>query len=68
VIVRNDSGVILTPEISVNLATWNAAGITELVVSDVSQDGVPTGFTRRIWEIQGSMPRLFLRWQAEVDD
>jgi len=65
---RNDSGVIVTPEISLNLATWNSSGITELILSNVSQEGVPTGFTRRTWEVQGRMPKLFLRWQAQVDD
>jgi len=62
-IVRNDSNLTVIPEFSADLTTWIAEGITELVIADVSQDGVPLGFARRTWELQGGMPGLFLRWQ-----
>jgi hypothetical protein len=67
-IVRNDSNLTVIPEFSADLTTWNAAGITELVIAAVSQEGVPSGFTRRTWEIPGVMPRLFLRWQITDGD
>jgi hypothetical protein len=67
-IVRNDSNLTVIPEFSADLTTWAAEGITELVIADVSQDGVPLGFTRRTWELQGVMPGLFLRWQVTYSE
>jgi hypothetical protein len=67
-IVRNDSNLTVIPEFSADLTTWAAEGITELIIADVSQDGVALGFTRRTWELQGVMPGLFLRWQVTYSE
>jgi hypothetical protein len=67
-IVRNDSNLTVIPQFSMDLVTWGVAGIMELNTAEVSQDGVPNGFTRRTWKIEGSMPRLYLRLQVEYDD
>ena len=67
-IVRQDSNLAVIPQFSMDLATWGVAGITELDTTEVSQEGVPTGFTRRTWKIEGSMPQMYLRWRVEYDD
>ena len=56
------------PQFSMDLVTWSVAGIKELNNAEVSQDGVPNGFTRRTWKIEGSMPRMYLRLQVLFDD
>lgn len=61
-VVCNDPNLIMTPEFSADLSTWNVVTSPEL--TGVSQDGVPEGFTRRAWKIEASMPSVFLRWQV----
>ena len=68
VIVRNDSNLTVIPECSGDLTTWSAAGIAELVITDVSQEGVPSGFTRRTWKIEGFMPKMYMRLRVEYND
>ena len=65
-VVCNDPNLIVTPEFSVDLTTWNKVAGPEL--NGVSQDGVPAGFTRRAWMIEGNMPGIFLRWQVVEDN
>ena len=67
-IVRDDSNLTVIPQFSMDLVTWGVAGITELNTAEVSQDGVPIGFTRRTWKVEGSMPRMYVRLQVEYDD
>ena len=67
-IVRDDSNLTAIPQFSVDLVTWGVAGITELDTAEVSQDGVPSGFTRRTWKIEGSMPQMYLRWRVKYGD
>jgi hypothetical protein len=66
-IVRDDNNLTVFPQSSVDLATWGVAGITELDTAEVSQDGVPTGFTRRTWKTEGSMPQMYMRLRVEYD-
>lgn len=60
-----DSALSVTPLTAANLSSaWSGDGISEL--SEVSQLGVPEGFTRRTWEIPAPAPnhKLFLRLEV----
>lgn len=56
-----DASLTVNPQISTDLrAAWSGNGITE--VQEVDQSGVPSGFRRRSWQVEGVAPStLFIR-------